>query len=101
MTWVSSDDSVASVDIGGTVIALSKGTATITVMTNDGSNLNASCIVTVPITYVAVDLGLSVKWATFNLGASSPEEYGGYYAWAETETKDTYTWSNYRYGSGG
>ena len=31
----------------------------------------------------AVDLGLSVKWATCNVGASSPEEYGGYYAWGE------------------
>ena len=33
-----------------------------------------------------VDLGLSVKWATCNVGASSPEEYGNYYAWGETET---------------
>ena len=32
-----------------------------------------------------VDLGLSVKWATFNLGASKPEEYGGYYRWAGKE----------------
>lgn len=32
-----------------------------------------------------VDLGLSVKWATCNLGASSPEEYGGYYQWGGTE----------------
>lgn len=33
----------------------------------------------------AVDLGLSVKWASFNLGASKPEEYGDYYAWGEIE----------------
>lgn len=33
----------------------------------------------------AVDLGLSVKWASFNVGATKPEEYGGYYAWGETE----------------
>ena len=32
-----------------------------------------------------VDLGLSVKWATCNVGATSPEEYGNYYAWGETE----------------
>ena len=39
-----------------------------------------------------VDLGLSVKWATCNVGASSPEEYGNYYAWGETTTKkSTYT----------
>ena len=42
-----------------------------------------------------VDLGLSVKWATCNVGASSPEEYGDYYAWGETETKSTYNWSTY------
>ncbi|MCF0199555.1 MAG: hypothetical protein HUK02_09575 [Bacteroidaceae bacterium] len=35
-------------------------------------------------TFQAVDLGLSVKWATFNLGASKPEEYGDYYGWAQT-----------------
>lgn len=33
-----------------------------------------------------VDLGLSVKWATYNIGASVPEEYGDYYAWGETDT---------------
>ena len=43
----------------------------------------------------AVDLGLSVKWATCNLGASKPEEYGGYYAWCETEEKEEYYGSNY------
>lgn len=44
-----------------------------------------------------VDLGLSVLWAAYNVGASSPEEYGGYYAWGETETKSSYTWDNYKY----
>ena len=34
-----------------------------------------------------VDLGLSVMWATFNVGASSPEDYGDYYDWGEVETK--------------
>lgn len=63
----------------------------------------------------AVDLGLSVKWASFNLGASKPEEYGDYYAWGETETyyssynpltwKDDkvegYDWSSYSWCEGG
>ncbi len=40
------------------------------------------------------DLGLSVKWATQNVGASSPSDYGGYYAWGETETKSSYDWDN-------
>ena len=37
-----------------------------------------------------VDLGLSVKWATCNVGANSPEDYGDYYAWGETSTKSRY-----------
>lgn len=41
-----------------------------------------------------VDLGLSVKWATCNVGASVPEQYGNYYAWGETKPKDEYTQSN-------
>jgi hypothetical protein len=43
----------------------------------------------------AVDLGLSVKWATCNIGASKPEEYGDYFAFGETESKDEYTEENY------
>ena len=44
-----------------------------------------------------VDLGLSVKWATMNVGATSPEGYGDYYAWGETETKSSYTLNNYKW----
>ena len=46
-----------------------------------------------------VDLGLSVLWAKYNVGATSPEEYGGYYAWGETEEKDSYTYENYKFSS--
>ena len=48
----------------------------------------------------AVDLGLSVKWATCNVGASSPEEYGGYYSWGETEEKSNYNWDTYKWCNG-
>ena len=41
-----------------------------------------------------VDLGLSVKWATQNVGADSPSDYGGCFAWGETRTKSRYDWSN-------
>ena len=46
-----------------------------------------------------VDLGLpsGILWAAYNVGASSPEDYGGYYAWGETEEKSSYTWENYVY----
>ncbi len=42
-----------------------------------------------------VDLGLSVLWATCNLGADSPADPGGAYAWGETSVKDSYSWINY------
>ncbi|MBR2153001.1 MAG: hypothetical protein IJ901_00055 [Bacteroidaceae bacterium] len=44
-----------------------------------------------------IDLGLKVKWAAWNIGANSPEEFGNYYAWGETEPKEEYTWQNYKY----
>lgn len=44
-----------------------------------------------------VDLGLSVKWASCNLGASRPEKYGSYYAWGETRTKWYYDWETYKW----
>ena len=42
-----------------------------------------------------VDLGLSVKWATTNVGATTPEGYGNYFAWGETSPKEVYDWSTY------
>ncbi len=50
-----------------------------------------------------VDLGLSsgLLWATCNVGADSPEDYGNYYAWGETETKSTYNWSTYKWCNDG
>lgn len=51
-------------------------------------------------TTVFVDLGLSVKWATCNLGASKPEEYGNYYAWGETVSKGLFTWDTYKWRRG-
>ena len=58
-------------------------------------------VVTTP-TYKAIDLGLpsGLKWASFNVGANAPEEYGGYYAWGETEEKDDYSWSTYKWYNG-
>lgn len=44
-----------------------------------------------------VDLGLpsGIKWATCNIGATTPEVPGGYYAWGETEEKASYSWGTY------
>ena len=48
----------------------------------------------------AIDLGLSVKWASYNVGATAPEEYGSYVAWGETEEKIDYSLSTYKYCDG-
>ena len=56
----------------------------------NNSNTNTSSV-------EAVDLGLSVKWASCNVGANSPEESGAYFAWGETEEKEQYDWTTYRY----
>ena len=50
-----------------------------------------------------VDLGLpsGTLWATCNVGANAPEEYGDYFAWGETAPKDVYNWSTYQYYDGG
>ena len=52
--------------------------------------------------YAYVDLGLPSGnlWATCNVGADAPEDYGDYFAWAETQPKDDYSWSNYQYCMG-
>ncbi len=49
-----------------------------------------------------VDLGLpsGLKWATCNVGANAPEEYGDYFAWGETEQKNNYDWSTYQWCNG-
>jgi len=49
-----------------------------------------------------VDLGLpsGLLWATRNVGATSPEDYGDYFAWGETTPKNIYNWSTYRYCNG-
>ena len=49
----------------------------------------------------AIDLGLpsGTKWANINIGASAPEEYGGYYAWGETEEKEFYSLDTYKFAN--
>ena len=44
-----------------------------------------------------MDLGLSVKWASCNLGGEKPEDAGDGYAWGETTTKGNYSWESYKY----
>jgi hypothetical protein len=52
--------------------------------------------------YEYVDLGLpsGTLWATFNVGATKPEEFGDYFAWGETAPKTTYNWETYKHCNG-
>lgn len=65
-------------------------------LTNSGGNGGGND------THAYVDLGLpsGTLWATCNVGASKPEEYGDYFAWGETEPKTNYNWDNYKYSVG-
>ena len=89
LAWASSNPDVAKVYDNGLVEAVAAGTCTITVTTTDGSGLSASCTVTVANTmdgHEFVDLGLPSKtlWATTNIGATNPEDYGLYFQWGDT-----------------
>ena len=105
VVWSSSDESVATV-VNGVVQAVGEGNAYIVCALADGSDVSATCVVTVMRQkaynsgYEYVDLGLSVKWATMNVGANAPEEYGDYFAWGETLPKNEYSWENYEWCKG-
>ena len=112
----SSDESVAMVDfnigeitqsICATIHAIAHGTATITIASAKDESIKVESKVTVASCdtiengHAWVDLGLpsGLKWATCNIGASKPEEYGDYYAWGETTTKSVYSWDNYKHST--
>lgn len=98
VSWESSNTFVATVSSTGLVTAKEEGDATITVRTEDGG-FTATCAVKVNPPHEYVDLGLSVNWATCNVGATSPSDYGSYFAWGETSPKTDYSWETYKYGS--
>ena len=114
-TWSSDNSNIASVSYGK-VTGVKTGTTTIKVKT--ANDFQSECVVTVVASngkddedgdenagkgtvdgHEYVDLGLSVKWATCNVGATNSEEFGGYYAWGETSEKSTYSWNTYSYGT--
>ena len=82
--WSTSNKNVATVSSTGLVTAVATGNATITVTTKEGGK-TATCEVTVKqFQLEAVDLGLSVKWANINIGATKVADPGNYYRWGES-----------------
>ena len=108
VAWTSSDEAVATVSADGLVTGIAYGSCVITCSATDGSGVKAECKVTVKTTHGTtkghewVDLGLpsGTRWATCNVGASSPDEYGDYFAWGGTEPEDSYDFSTYKWCEG-
>lgn len=96
VTWTSNDSTIAKVE-NGIVSAISVGNA---IISAKAGTLEKECCVYTIKAKEYVDLGLSVKWATCNVGANLPEEYGVYFAWGETKPKTIYDWSTYTYANG-
>ena len=69
-------------------------------LTGAGTQASAQ---TAPEDVQAVDLGLpsGIRWASYNIGATTPEGYGYYFAWGETESKKDYSWTTYKYANVG
>ena len=107
-TSSSKHPSIANVSINNNVIEITGQNPGTTIIYITDKCSGQDIMVTVTVTpktetpAAAVDLGLpsGTKWASYNLGATRPEDYGGYYAWGELEKKDSYSWSTYLHCDG-
>jgi len=109
VVWESSDENVATVT-DGLIVAVTNGTCVVTCNSTDGSGVKAECQVQVMAdTHEYVDLGLpsGTLWATCNVGAERPEQYGVFFPWGETEESNICSdwqyssdWNNYKYCDG-
>lgn len=107
--WISENPTVAKVDENGRVTGLKDGVAIIKALASDDSGKFAICNVRVFQNHETVDLGLKaadgkpILWATCNIGADSPEDFGQYFAWGETtgykqNEAHMFNWNNYTLG---
>ena len=105
LIWVTFNDGIATVTDGGVVTAVSEGVTVVAAYAGDGTAVKGECEVTVTprVPPGAVDLGLSVFWASCNVGASRPEEVGSYFSWGGviTHPDNSYTWSDYEWCNNG
>ena len=121
--WTSGRPAVATVNVSGLVTAVALGECDITVFAGDKSDVCHVTVVDGDPTHPTdpndpqnpdnpvqcgetngewVNLGLpsGLLWYSVNIGATSPEQYGDYFAWGERFTKTTYDWSNYIWCNG-
>lgn len=105
-TWESSNPEIAIVDEHGNVTAIQEGVAVISAHSKQYPSIQTTCELTVLPSHEYVDLGLTgdngkpIYWATCNIGADNPEDYGDYFAWGEIEPKTDYSWSTYKWCNG-
>ena len=97
VSWSSQNPSVATVSDLGVVSALSPGSTVITATSSSGRSTSCNVSVSPMAVPTPIDMGLSVKWASFNLGAASPDQVGNYYAWGETSPKFIYSAESYKW----
>ena len=112
---INNDGKVDQNDVSALVNAYLKNESPTSAIDLDGDNALTIADVTALISLIKiidsignpngheyVDLGLpsGALWATCNVGASTPEESGDFYAWGEIETKDTYKWATYKWCNG-
>ena len=117
LTNVSTTKNNETITIYAMAAPAKTGNMTVTVYSTDGwskysANVDSkefvaggACTITANLTladhdYVDLDLPSGTLWATCNVGADKPEEFGYYYAWGETSTKNSYYSSNYKWYNG-
>ena len=104
ISFSSSNESVATVDANGNVTSYALGKATIYVTAQDGSGVSSQCVVSVWDEPDIVDLGLSVKWSSWNIGASDPSGLGDLFSWGEIygnhDGKDNFDFYHYKWFQG-
>lgn len=97
---------INKIKIPNTNVAIDVNDARIPALTNNGGKVLAVNSDATGLEWVeqsgndsdrSVDIGLSVKWASMNIGATKPSDYGDYYAWGELTTKDNYSSETYTY----
>lgn len=104
VVWKSDNEGVAIVS-DGIVLGINPGTAKITATSMDGTKTSECVVIVQEWSYPepeSVNMGLSVEWASWNLGAASPTDRGDYFAWGETSHKSFFGKENYKfYDEGG
>lgn len=91
LDWTSDNSEIATVDHVGRITAIAEGSTIVRAVTTDGSNIEQTVAITVTgLPKKDVDMGLSVKWGAYNVGATASTELGEYFSWGQTESKTVF-----------